>query len=279
MSCRWQSPPSSHTGQSCGWFSISHSTTDSRNLTAGRRRDRDARVVRGRRHARHDDAPGRVFVVAVLQRRRIAGTRRSNRAPDASRSTAGRGRRTNTRAAGFPFRPPRTFLPSTSMMAMGGLPSSRSRGRRTYGADSRGCWMCASNSSRKYLIALASGSIAPVACSAERVARRADQLRVLRNDVEIAGFAAPRFEIGEQSVRATADLRGTACRSRTIPARKSAAGCATDRRCRSSRRSPSSCRCPCGCRPPGSCRSPSPDRDVARRGNPSTRRPAAAPLN
>ena len=27
MSCRWHSPPSSQTGQSWGWFSISHSTT------------------------------------------------------------------------------------------------------------------------------------------------------------------------------------------------------------------------------------------------------------
>ena len=34
MSCRWHSPPSSQTGQSCGWFSINHSITDSRKRAA-----------------------------------------------------------------------------------------------------------------------------------------------------------------------------------------------------------------------------------------------------
>ena len=34
MSCRWQWPPSSHTGQSCGWLVISHSTTLSRKRLA-----------------------------------------------------------------------------------------------------------------------------------------------------------------------------------------------------------------------------------------------------
>ena len=34
MSWRWHSPPSSQTGQSCGWFSISHSMTPARNATA-----------------------------------------------------------------------------------------------------------------------------------------------------------------------------------------------------------------------------------------------------
>src|SRR5471032_2719511 len=34
ISCKWQLPPSSHTGQSCGWLVINHSTTLSRNSLA-----------------------------------------------------------------------------------------------------------------------------------------------------------------------------------------------------------------------------------------------------
>ena len=34
MSCRWQAPPSSHTGQSWGWLVICHSTTVLRNSFA-----------------------------------------------------------------------------------------------------------------------------------------------------------------------------------------------------------------------------------------------------
>ncbi len=34
MSCRWHSPPSSHTGQSCGWLSIISSIMRRRNTVA-----------------------------------------------------------------------------------------------------------------------------------------------------------------------------------------------------------------------------------------------------
>ncbi len=65
MSCRWQWPPSSHTGQSCGWLVIISAMIASRNSFDFGIVDRDARVVGRRRHARHHEAADLVVLVAI----------------------------------------------------------------------------------------------------------------------------------------------------------------------------------------------------------------------
>src|SRR5690242_14986158 len=66
MSWRWHSPPSSQTGQSCGWLVISHSITLARKLHRLGIADRDARAIGGFDHACHDDAPVPVVVAMEL---------------------------------------------------------------------------------------------------------------------------------------------------------------------------------------------------------------------
>ena len=69
MSWRWHSPPSSHTGQSWGWFVMSHSMTPARNARASGS-SMDSRIPSlDRRHAGHDDpALGVMLVLEQLDR-------------------------------------------------------------------------------------------------------------------------------------------------------------------------------------------------------------------
>ena len=164
MSCRWHSPPSSQTGQSCGWFSMSHSMTDLRKSSAWGA-------------SMEKRMPSRTEVMQAM-------TRRPRVSSSSAYSMAAHWRHAPTEPiAGMPAEVgqvevvrehgleevlsllDRVALPVDDDVCHGRylvpMPT-RFTGPVLYGQPPRS--MCASKSARKYFSALDSGSMAPAAC-------------------------------------------------------------------------------------------------------------------
>src|SRR5262245_47080513 len=200
MSCRWQSPPSSHTGQSCGWFSITHSTTDARNLTAaGAVIDRRALFAAAVMHA----ITTRPVVSFSSRYCTTAHCRHAPIEPIAGcQQKYGRSRPTERQACSkFSLSSASKLVPSTLMIAILAprqlaLSARRSRadGSQRTTALPDVCFELVA----KILDRARERLDRPGRVQTEGIAGRADELRVVHDHVEIARLTAPLFEVGQQ---------------------------------------------------------------------------------
>ena len=281
MSCRWHSPPSSHTGQSCGWLVISHSTTSVRNSLASGSSIEMRTPSSAPRHAGHHQPAARVVLVAVLLDRALAaGADRAQRRVPAEVRQVEAEREAGVRAGSGPSRPRRCGRRSTAWRrhrarrrsAAGDAWARRSRGLpvRTVPAA-----MWRSNSSRKYLSALCSGSTAPGA-SAQNVLPGPSHLQCLLSSSMSSARAPPSSNAirifstqGRPSRHGVHQPHDSRAKKRSsVEHHADRAGLIVEHDQR--------CRCPGGCRPSGSTRSPSASRGARASGSRSRRRPAAS---
>ena len=267
MSCRWHSPPSSHTGQSCGWFTISHSVTLARNSRAsGSSIEMRVPSAAGVMHAMTSLAVRVLLVLELLDGALAAGADRAQRRMPAEIRQVEAQR--EAAATGSPVVDGIRLIVDMDGRHIHLAFASVCRQFCLHGQ--RFSRMCRSKSSRKYFSPLCSGSAAPGA-SAQKVCPGPAGASAIASRSRSPAWPRP-SSMSCKICRPMEAPPSTACTSRTIPARRNVRDSAACRPGRSGRRARSWCRCRAGCPPSAPSRNPSP-----RRGARSTRKSVEAP--
>ena len=222
MSCRWHSPPSSQTGQSCGWLIISHSTTLARN----------SRASGSSIEMRVPSAAGVMQAMTMLPCLSFsswncltAHCRQAPTDPSAGcQQKYGRLKPSERQACEQVHPVVHVMRPVVDEDAS---PSSVSTDSGVRGCAAR---------NRRGNISARSAAAPPRRARARRRLAGPEKRACRLQPLQIAGLPCPLFESPAARRRPTAGPPGRACTSRTIPARRTARGCAPCRPGRSGRR-------------------------------------------